>query len=49
MLDFVFILLCMPILVGIYKRYVPVLCMSYFEKNDINKESEKVVLDIRTL
>ncbi len=46
-MNLVYILLGITILIVIYNRYVPVLCMSYFDINEINKESDKVVLDIR--
>jgi len=47
LMNFILILLCLPILIGLYKRYVPVFCMSYFDLSDISKSSDKVVLDIR--
>ena len=37
----------MPILIGIYNRYIPVLRMSYLEISDISKESSRIIIDIR--
>ncbi|MFT4413396.1 hypothetical protein [Bacillus sp. UMB0728] len=47
MMNFVFILLGIPILIGLYNRYIPVLRMSYLEISDISKDSSRIIIDIR--